>query len=167
MERSSTEAGIEIAAAATLGVAVAFAGTLLGAGVAGTAAGALAFAVAIIALRCLPVSSVWRLPAFEIPEAEAIGEPGAGDDVGVSPSSTDVDAAVAAIADELLLEDVLASPSAESRVVQLFGARSTPTPGELQANIVRHLEQHSPPFESPDASAALSAALTDLRRSLR
>jgi hypothetical protein len=170
MERSWTETGIEIGAPAVLGVAVAFSATLLGAGAAGGAAGALAFLATAAALRCVPGGAAWPLPGFELRDPGSGMEAGASDDAdlpqtGAVPSD-EVGAAVAAIADELLLEDVLASPTADSRVVQLFGGRTKLTPGELQANIDRHLEQQGSPSQPPDAAAALSAALAELRRSL-
>jgi hypothetical protein len=97
-------------------------------------------------------------------------DPEASDDADLPKTgavrSDEVGAAVAAIADELLLDDVLASPTAESRVVQLFGDRTKLTPGQLQANIDRHLEQQGSPSDPPDAAAALGAALAELRRSL-
>ena len=73
----------------------------------------------------------------------------------------------------LLLDDVLAQPVAESRVVQLFATQPASTPGELKARIDSHLAG-SPRFRpthapspAPDASGALYAALDELRRSLR
>lgn len=73
---------------------------------------------------------------------------------------------------ELLLDDPLVVDPA-SRVVQLFARQQLPTAGQLKERIDRHLaagvvqsvrEDEEPPA---DASAALYAALTDLRRSLR
>ena len=66
--------------------------------------------------------------------------------------------------DPLLLDDVLAAVESDSRVVRLFDRKAMPTPGQLSSSINRHLERHSP---APDASKALSAALAELRRSLR
>jgi hypothetical protein len=171
MERSWTVSAIDLGAAAALGTAVAFASTLLGAGLAGAAAGALAFAAAAAVLRRIPADPSWSLPTFELAEPTA-------DDEAKSDGLTELlltdrlcsaglDSASHAIAEELLLEDVLASPAADSRVVQLFGDRPIPTAGELQANIVRHLEQRGSPLRQPDAASALSAALAELRRSLR
>jgi hypothetical protein len=81
---------------------------------------------------------------------------------------TEADRLVAASAAEpLILDDVLADVSSDSRVVRLFDPAAMPTPGQLQARIDRHLDggtSHSP---SPDASEALLEALADLRRSLR
>lgn len=73
---------------------------------------------------------------------------------------------------ELLLDDPLVVDPA-SRVVQLFARQQLPTAGQLKEQIERHLAAgaiHSVRGDeepAPDASAALYAALTDLRRSLR
>ena len=73
----------------------------------------------------------------------------------------------------LLLDDQLVEAEASSRVVRLFAAPPLPTPGQLKERIDRHLatgtmhvvrEYEGP---APDASDALYAALSDLRRSLR
>jgi len=137
------EAAVELVACAALGSSVAFATTLLGAGVAGAFAGAICFAAAFLALRRLASRPTWRLPEFELPD-------------------------LAEDREELLLDDVLAPPGADSRVVQLFGEGALPTPGELQAQIDRHLAQRGSPVVAPEsAAAALSQALAELRRSLR
>lgn len=71
----------------------------------------------------------------------------------------------------LLLQDALAAPAEDSRVVQLFAGPPPPTAGELKDRIDRHLAAApraamlTPP--QPDASAALFAALDELKRSLR
>ena len=73
----------------------------------------------------------------------------------------------------LLLEDALAEPDADSRVVQLFAPDATPTAGQLQARIDRHLglgEAEGWAAEEAhraDAGDALHAALDEIRRSLR
>lgn len=165
MERSWIETAVELGAAAALGAAVAFAATMLGAGAAGVGAAALAFAAAAAGLRLVPAGASWRLPKFE----PAVGD--AGEECPPSAAEQPVaavrDAAAGAVADELLLDDPLPPPAEQSRVVQLFGERRLPTPGELQASIARHLERNGAPVDQPDAAAALSAALAELRRSLR
>jgi hypothetical protein len=70
-------------------------------------------------------------------------------------------------ADELVLDDILASLGEDSRVVRLFDASAMPTPGQLRARVDRHLGQTRGPREAPDASAALHEALAQLRQSLR
>lgn len=77
----------------------------------------------------------------------------------------------------LVLDDILAEIGPEARVVRLFDRRAMPapklTPGQLQSRIADHLADGAPlsaPFNTPaapDASQALSAALAELRRSLR
>ena len=71
--------------------------------------------------------------------------------------------------DELLLEDRLAMPDPDSRVVRLFSAEAMPTAGQLRERIDRHLacSSRTAPPVIPDASQALFAALADLRSSLR
>ena len=75
----------------------------------------------------------------------------------------------------MLLDDRLPEAELDSRVVRLF-ASAAPTAGELSRHIERHLagERVVPlpvpfasPAQPPDASAALFAALDELRRSLR
>lgn len=67
----------------------------------------------------------------------------------------------------LLLDDILAEIGPNSRVVRLFDTTQMPTPGQLRSRIEGHLGEprRQPPI--PDASAALSEALAELRRSLR
>jgi hypothetical protein len=77
----------------------------------------------------------------------------------------------------LVLDDILAEIGPEARVVRLFDRRAMPvpgpTPGQLQLRIADHLGDGAPQFAPPntsapsDASQALSAALAELRRSLR
>lgn len=68
----------------------------------------------------------------------------------------------------LLLQDALADPADNSRVIQLFSGQPLPTAGETKDRIDRHLTAKSAwPPPQPDASAALFAALDELRRSLR
>jgi len=75
---------------------------------------------------------------------------------------------------ELLLDDPLVETEPDSRVVQLF-ARQEPTPGELVLRIEDYLSdgRRTPAPEAAveqrpvDASAALHAALANIRASLR
>ena len=75
--------------------------------------------------------------------------------------------------DALLLQDALAAPPEDSRVIQLFAEQPVPTAGELRERIDRHLAAAPKPGMTIlppgqlDASAALFAALEDLKRSLR
>jgi hypothetical protein len=68
--------------------------------------------------------------------------------------------------DELVLDDILANLGEDSRVVRMFDAAAMPTPGELRAQVNRHLDQ-ARASKAPDASAALHEALAELRQSLR
>ena len=69
--------------------------------------------------------------------------------------------------EELLLDDKLESVDADSRVVRLFDPVGTPTAGELQARIDRHLRVNASPAAPPDATQALHDAISALRQSLR
>lgn len=60
--------------------------------------------------------------------------------------------------DALILDDILAGPAPDSRVVRLFDVTAMPTSGEPEAG--------PPPGAPADASQALYDALADLRRSL-
>ena len=74
---------------------------------------------------------------------------------------------------ELLLDDPLVEVAPDSRVVRLF-ARNDPTPGELVLRISDYLSEQGkapvtldPPVEQQvDASAALHAALANIRATL-
>ena len=69
--------------------------------------------------------------------------------------------------DVLVLDDVRAEITGESRVVRLFDRDAMPTPGELKSRIDGHLGQGSAATAPVDASQALSDALAELKRSLR
>lgn len=66
----------------------------------------------------------------------------------------------------LVLDDILAQIDADARVVRLFDRKAMPTPGQLKSRIDDHLGKEAK-MKTPDASAALSEALAELRRSLR
>ncbi|MEP6982814.1 MAG: hypothetical protein ABI853_04120 [Sphingomicrobium sp.] len=71
----------------------------------------------------------------------------------------------------LVLDDILAELGPDARVVRLFDRKamptSRPTPGQLQSRIADHLGDGASLSAPSDASQALSAALAELRRSLR
>lgn len=69
--------------------------------------------------------------------------------------------------EELVLDDALQRPAADSRVVQLFDRSAMPNPERFQVRIGRRLSETSHPNASPDASQSLQQALAELRRSLR
>lgn len=84
-------------------------------------------------------------------------------------ANAELDELLLTAADELLeLDDPLVEPAPQSRVVRLF-AKQEPTPGELVARIEDFLGDGRRPPASPlpDASAALQAALANVRSSLR
>jgi hypothetical protein len=93
---------------------------------------------------------------------------------------TDADRAGSADRAPLVLDDILAGIGPDARVVRLFDrkAMAAPalTPGQLQSRIAGHVADGTPPAapshgpvqsNRSDDSQALSAALAELRRSLR
>lgn len=143
------ESAIDAAAAAAAAAAIGFAWASLGALMNPLMVGAAAFAMVYALLRGVPAEPR-RLPLARFDIAPI------GDHLFELCEPREDDA--------LLLDDVLAQPDPDSRVVQLFDpARS---PGNLHGNIDRHLRAKSAPSDSPDASQALSEALRELRRSL-
>ena len=169
-------------AAAALAAAVAYAILLTVAPVPAAAAGALAFVVAFSGLRSVrPHHPCYVLADFGLIPLEA-EEPAElilaevdrlfpelvlteADRIPGELILTEADRLTAE--GELVLEDVLAEPAADSRVVRLFDPAAMLTPGELHDRIDRHLSGSYLPTASPDASQALHQALADLRRSLR
>lgn len=116
------------------------------------AAGAIVLTIGVVAMRLAGRAPMMAVVAFE---------PVAFED--------------AVMEDVLLLDDPLIEIAPESRVVQLF-ARAEPTPGELVLRIEDYLSdgRRAPAPEalavdqySVDASAALHAALANIRASLR
>jgi hypothetical protein len=166
------EAAVAFAAAIALAAASAFAGYRLAYGltdiVGTTAVAVVAAAIGFTAGRSLQRTLAGKPGLFPQPIFELVT-------IAPAPAPhleelvlTETDKVVADPAPEpLILDDVLADVSSDSRVVRLFDAAAMPTPGQLKARIDRHLDggtSHSP---SPDASEALLEALADLRRSLR
>lgn len=93
----------------------------------------------------------------------------------IEPVTPDLEELLLDEKDELLeLEDVLVEVPEDSRVVKLF-AREEPTPGELVDRIADFLGEGRRPAsvipvdaaQQADASAALQAALANIRASLR
>lgn len=163
----------ELGGASALALAVAYAGFKAAPSLALTgeatmlACGFGSFAGGLLVMRAVtPIPKSHRLPEFAI--AFAAGEELLADDVAEEPLLLDQLAAE----DTLLLEDVLLRPAANDRVVALFAA-SMPPPVELKQKTDRQPALDSPAAISPmprsatDASAALFAALDDLKRSLR
>jgi len=119
----------------------------------GAVAGALAAGIATMRLFGAPRGEQADVPFEPVPFEECVEESG-----------------------ELLLDDPLVEIESDSRVVKLF-AREEATPGELVARIEGFLgEERRAPLppsagegsaSPPDASAALHAALANIRASLR
>lgn len=135
----AAEWAIDVAAAAIFAAAVAFAAWTL----AGTAApvpavaAASAFLLAYAALRKLPADN----PSYVLPAFE----PAPIELAQEAPNSST----------ELLLDDRLTRVEPNARVVQLFDPRQGPAASDRPNSV------------PADASAALSEALAELRRSLR
>lgn len=169
---------LEVAPAAIFGSAAAFATATylrlpqfdpaaLGAGIG-------AFCAALLVLRLFRGT-----PVAEHPIAEFEPQPVQIEQSSVSELLTQAD--VAALVDqlagprnfgsepaeELVLDDVLESVEADSRVVRLFEPDGTP--GELHTRIERHLRDAPRPASqvAADATQELHDALAALRRSLR
>jgi hypothetical protein len=147
------EAIVEWGAPSLLAVAAGWAASLAGLPLAAvTGVGVMALAFGVVTMRLAGRAPIVSEAGFEpIPFEEAVA------------------------ADVLLLDDPLIEIEPESRVVQLF-AKSEPTPGELVLRIEDYLgDGRRPPAphastreQCPaDASAALHAALANIRASLR
>lgn len=151
---------LEAAASALLGLAVGTAALVLAHAAYGGAAAGLAGAVlAFIALDRLAGATAFRIAPFAAAPLDLPGELLLTEDQR-------------RVAGELLLDDPLEAPAADSRVVQLFASAPLPTPGELQARIERHLGRGGAQAPEPlrlvsDDSEALHQALAALRQSLR
>ena len=146
------EALAEWLAPMVLAAAVAWAASAVGLPLAAKAgSGVLALSVGIVAMRMA-------------------GRPAVAGQAEFEPVALDASNAV----DVLLLEDALVEPAPDSRVVRLF-ERKDATPGELVLRISDYLiEQGKEPVvdhavdnDPVDASAALHAALANIRANLR
>jgi hypothetical protein len=173
---------VETVGASALALAVGFAGLKaappLGAGTpAAILAAGLAFALGALAIRAVPAGAREHvLPPFvlvptqleelllDCPEGELLLD-----------MPLEEPLLLQHVPEEgvLLLDDPLVESDPGLRVVQLFAAPSMLTPGQLRERIEQHLATGAMhvvrEFEgpAPDASDALYAALSDLRRSLR
>jgi hypothetical protein len=154
------EAIADCGAAAILGAAASYASARAGAGPAFMAAAAgTCVTGAYLMLRRVMV----REPAFALASFAPVD---ADFDQCEELLLTDADRADAQ-GEELILDDILAKLRDGSRVVRLFDPAGMPSPGEFRDRIERHVNGHQSPCEYPDASDALHAALSELRRSLR
>jgi hypothetical protein len=173
------ETGIEAAAAAIFGGAVAYAtlNWLVSPGPErwGYSAGAGILAL-VLCLRTMRMFGSHKpslaVPIFNVrdiePEVDELLLTDA-DRVGLAELVlTDADRLSSPPPDPLVLEDILTEIGPDARVVRLFDPKSMPTPAQLKARIDSHLGQGSTPnAPQSDASQALSEALAQLRRSLR
>jgi hypothetical protein len=66
----------------------------------------------------------------------------------------------------LLLDDILAEPLSNSRVVRLFDPSAMPGAGDLKSRIEGHFKSEISAAQTHDAAQALHDALAELRRSL-
>ncbi len=148
------ELAAEWLAPALLAIAAAWAASASGLSLAAiAAAGAIALAIGVVTMRLAGRAPIVPQAGFEPVPFEETGNQ----------------------VDELLLDDPLVEIAPDSRVVQLF-ARPEPTPGELVLRITDYLNdgRRTPAQEMAateqrpvDASAALQAALANIRASLR
>lgn len=160
------ETGVDFAAAAIFGAAVAFAVLRLGwspivAAIVGVAALLASSRILTSISARSPTLSLAPFDTAPLPEVRHLDELVLTDadrfDAGDRSEHVD----------ELVLDDVLAKLEDLSRVVRLFDASAMPSPGELKSRIDRRLDGASPSSPPPDASQALHDALSELRRTLR
>jgi len=152
-----------VAAAAVLAAAAGFAaGRLTPSPMAVGGAAGSAFVIALLALRSIG-SSNRDFPLTHFAPAEMVFEE--LDELLLTDADrVDQDNSAEG---ELVLDDILANLGEDSRVVRLFDASAMPTPGQLRAQVDRHLGQARAANEAADASAALHEALAELRSSLK
>ena len=145
--------------AANLWFAVDLEQPVLGAGAA--AAAAFAYLLSIRALDAVqPQSERLPVPIFDVREVEPM-EPAElllTDRLNEPP---------AAVAEPLLLDDILAQIEPNSRVVRLFDPAAMPRVEAARTGIDLHLEGEISKEQSIEAAQALHDALAELRRSLR
>lgn len=150
------EAAIDGAAAALLAAAAGYGAAHMGSPAWGAAAAAAGFAGGLTALRAVrPAPQGFVLPQFEV----AI-EP-MQDELLLTEADRYQPQAI-----ELVLDDILAEPGPDARVVRLFDPRAMSTATEIRPNPGRRFSEGSSPTAPPDASQALHDALAQLRRSL-
>jgi hypothetical protein len=163
------EQSLDVVAAAAFAAAVAFAALRFGA-VAAAVAGAASFAAVFRILGVIGATAPAFPIEFEAPELPAAIEPEEMllTDVYRPEDEEDelvLDNILPAPDAVLVLEDVLARLSEDSRVIRLFDPAAMPTPGEMKSRVDRHLQDS--PVRTADASEELHTALADLRKSLR
>lgn len=154
------EAIADCGAAVILGVATFYASARAGVGPAIAAAVAAAgVSGAYLMLRNIMVpESAFALASFE--PVEAVFDD--CDELLLTDSDR-----IDAEGEELILDDILAKLREGSRVVRLFDPAAMPSPGEFSDRIDLQANRNQSFSQPPDASDALHAALSELRRSLR
>ena len=172
-DRGRLDWAVEVAGALAPALAAAFAAAKFAPAygwavpIAGLVAGGGALTVAWVALRMVPPEPRrLRLPAFGgvLLDEELLLDQPVADILLLDQPLVEREAQTLA---ELLLDDPLAAPAADSRVVQLFADGRMPNAGQLMTRIDQHLADSGKAVPAADASDALSDALAELRRSLR
>jgi hypothetical protein len=151
---------VDIGSASLFAGAAGYSALLLSSPAAGAAAAAIAFVGAHRALGRIDSQPRFALREFALGGIEEAEE----DELLLTELTELLLVETVKTDDELLLDDRLAEPEPDSRVVRLFDPRTMPTAGELHARVERHLSKGA---AYPDATAELHDALTALRNSLR
>jgi hypothetical protein len=147
-------------AAALLGAAAAFGASRAGAG---PAAAAAAAGVCVIGTYVMLRGIVVREPAFALASFAPVDANFAECDELLLTNADRLQTQ----GEELILDDILAKLREGSRVVRLFDPAAMPSPGAFRDRIEGHSNRNRSSSEPLDASEALHAALSELRRSLR
>lgn len=168
---------LDVAAAAVPAAAAAWSASLLAplagapAGPASLAAGLLLFAGGWLVMRAAQApQESYPLRLFRVPMEtdELLLDCPAGDsDAAALLLDQPITGAMDALA-ELLLDDPLAEPPADSRVVRLFPVQRPACPQTLRRRVDLHVEARSgvAPSAAGDAADSLRQALDELRRTL-
>ena len=151
---------VDIGSASLFAGAAGYSALLLVSPVAGAAGAAIAFVGAYGAL-----GRIDRQPRFGLPEFAVSAVEAEEDELLLTELTELLLVETVQADDELLLEDRLAEPEPDSRVIRLFDPRTLPTAGELHDRVERHLSKGSAAY--PDATSELHEALTALKNSLR
>jgi hypothetical protein len=151
---------VDIGSASLFAGAAGYSTLLLSFPAAGTAAAAIAFFGAHRALGRIDRGLCFALPEFALGNVEEAEE----DELLLTDLTELLLVETVTTHDELLLDDRLAEPAPDSRVIRLFDPRTMPTAGELHDRVERHLNKGS---AYPDATTELHDALKALRNSLR
>ena len=161
-QTSGLSRAVDLGSAGLFAGAAGYSAFLLASPAAGFAAVAIAFVGAHWTLGRIDGSPGFSLPAFGIGEIEAVEE-----ELLLTEHAELLLTDVYTVEEEgeLLLDDPLAAPSEDSRVIRLFDPRLLPTAGELREGIEKHLSQNGATY--PDAAFELHEALAALKGSLR